>query len=339
MPDRSTYEKLLIKGVRVDKCPFNSYDALAGEDDLSALFETLLKYRDVNGNHPVITANCVVANPDFEKIRRSNFEEYYYEPITDTFKRYSSCKGSFNLWKQGRENLIFHPQFHGREHLNVSRWMSALKKKFPETLLGFENGLFGLGKNITTEHRESYLEALAVDSYADKLRVNEIIEDGLKLFKDLLGYSSVSFIAPNYVWSGNIEKVLFNNGIRYIQGQRKQIVSDFPGEGKSTIGHYLGESNKYGQIYLVRNCQFEPSLYRDIDSVAECIAQINSAFKWGKPAVITTHRLNFIGSIDEVNRTRNIFLLNKLLVSVIKRWPDVEFVSSEQLGDIISNNY
>lgn len=65
MPSKEIYDNLLKSGIRVDRCPYNRYDSLASEEDLSALFDVLTSFRDMNGNHPVITANTVVANPDF----------------------------------------------------------------------------------------------------------------------------------------------------------------------------------------------------------------------------------------------------------------------------------
>ena len=75
MPSRSAYEKLLHSGVAVDRDPYSRYDCLASEDDLTALFEILGSHRGSDGRPAVFTANCVVANPDFDKIRAANFED------------------------------------------------------------------------------------------------------------------------------------------------------------------------------------------------------------------------------------------------------------------------
>ena len=68
MPSREVYKKCLNAGYRVDKNPYERYDSLLSQKDLELLFDLLIQFRDRNGNHPIITANCVVANPDFEKI-------------------------------------------------------------------------------------------------------------------------------------------------------------------------------------------------------------------------------------------------------------------------------
>lgn len=96
---------------------------------------------------------------------------------------------------------------------------------------------------------------------------------------------------------------------------------------------YQGERNEVGQYNLVRNCVIEPSQFPEsYDSVGECMKGIKNAFFWNKPAIITAHRLNFIGYIVPENRERNLKLFRKLLKSVLEQWPDAEFMVSMQLG-------
>jgi len=74
------------------------------------------------------------------------------------------------------------------------------------------------------------------------------------------------------------------------------------------------------------------------DSVDECLAQIEDAFRWRKPAIITAHRVNFIGSIEQSNRDKNLRQFKKLLLEIQKKWPEVEFLSADKLGDLIDNS-
>src|SRR5690606_8043965 len=73
MPSKAVYDELLASGLKMNNCSFCKYDALASHTDLEKLFEVLLRHHDANGNNPIITANTIVANPDFDKIRKSNF--------------------------------------------------------------------------------------------------------------------------------------------------------------------------------------------------------------------------------------------------------------------------
>ena len=100
--------------------------------------------------------------------------------------------------------------------------------------------------------------------------------------------------------------------------------------------HYLGQTNKHHQKYLMRNCFFEPSL-KGFDWIASCLNDIDSAFRWHKPAVISTHRVNFIGALHSTNRDNGLKQLKQLLSILVKKYPEIEFMDSAQLGSLISN--
>ena len=68
------------------------------------------------------------------------------------------------------------------------------------------------------------------------------------------------------------------------------------------------------------------------------MSEISSAFLWKHPAVICSHRVNFIGGLNEKNRDQNLLFLKKLLSEIVKLWPDVEFMSSNQLGNLIQSD-
>jgi hypothetical protein len=334
MPSREVYYKLLKKGIRVDKCPYNLYDSLASEEDLQAIFDVLKSLKDKNGNHPVITANTIGANPDFEKIKASDFREYHYEAFTETLKKYPAHHNSFDIWKQGMKEKIFRPQFHGREHLNVNRWLKYLQNGSEETRIAFDHAMFGISTNITTEKRKSYLAALDFEDYSELDGQKIMLTDGLNLFEKIFEFQSESYIATNYIWHPAIEPVLAEKGVRYLQGSGAQGI---PKPGKRMIHHhYLGQQNNLGQSYMIRNCMFEPSLNETKDWVSGCLKEISIAFLWNKPAVISSHRLNFIGFIDENNRKRNLKHLANLLKAIIKKWPEIEFMTTDQLGRTIT---
>lgn len=339
MPSKETYNQLLNSGIRVDSCPYNRFDSLASEDDLSALFDVLLKFKDRSGNHPVITANTVVANPDFKKIKDSDFLEYYFEPFTDTLQRYPKHQKSFELWKQGMALKIFHPQFHGREHVNVALWLSLLQQKNEIYLKAFDLGMWGLGPNIIKTGRINIQASYDTISLDQLVNQKKVLKEGLDLFEKLFGYRSDSFIANNFIWDSSLNSTLFENGITILQGMKYQILPIFDGKKRNLIRHHIGEINKLGQVFLLRNCVFEPTQDVNKDSVSSCLSDISNAFFWRKPAIISAHRLNFIGSIDENNRIKNLKSLERLLIQILKKWADVEFMTSDALGSLILNTY
>ena len=174
---------------------------------------------------------------------------------------------------------------------------------------------------------------------ADIHEFEVIIDDALRMFKEIFGYDSLSFTPTTYTWSPKIEPCLVNHGVRYVQCTFQQKVPIGDDQGVKTLYRgFQGTRTKAGLIRLFRNCFFEPSTKENYDWTGDCLRRIEIAFKWGKAANICAHRLNFIGSIDSANTDRNLPEFKRLLEEIKKRWPDVEFVTSDQLGEIIENS-
>lgn len=333
MPSTDVYNKFVKKGFGVNKGLYNRFDSLENETDLTKLFETLSLVKDCNNQPAKFTANCIIANPDFDRIKAADYSNYYYELVTDSFKKYPGRDNVFALWKEGCEKGLFIPQSHGREHVNINRWMKRLQEKDSNTLFCFDHRTTFSG-NGNDDY--NYMEALDYNDKSEIPGLNQVIEEGLMIFKSFFGYSSKSFIAPSYIWNSAIEPTLKKFGVKYMQGIQFQFIPKGGFGHYKKEFHYMGEKNTSGQLYLIRNCSFEPTLMPEKDAVDACMEQVKTAFKWKKPAVITSHRLNYIGSLDSNNSDTNLRHLKNLLFSIQKNWPAVEFMSTDQLGDLIN---
>src|SRR5699024_6097091 len=74
------------------------------------------------------------------KIQASGFKKYYREPFTQTLKKYGEdYKDVFELWQQGIQENIFYPAYHGTEHINVKRFMEALREGHQSVNLAFKH--------------------------------------------------------------------------------------------------------------------------------------------------------------------------------------------------------
>jgi hypothetical protein len=336
MPNKNVYVKLKDSGIKVDNCIYCKNDSLENYSDFTELFNVLSKYRDSQGNFPVFTVNTIMANPNFKAIKLTNFTEYHYELFSDSYKRLG-IENMDLIWKEGIENKLLFPQLHGREHLHVNRWLEYLQKGSEETLLAFENEMFGLSKSIVSERRSSFMAAFDAENEVDlKFQKNAIFE-ATEIFKKYFGFASKSFIATNYIWSQHTEKALKECKVKYLQGGRFQIIASIDKTKANKKFHFTGEKNELGQLYTVRNCLFEPSSNTSFDWVNSCLNDINLSFTLKKPAIITSHRVNFIGSINSINRDNNLKKLDQLLRVIVNKWPNVEFMNSVQLGDLINN--
>lgn len=335
MPSRAIYDDLLADGIPVNSSYFTKNDCLESEEDLNELFKVLTSFQDKKGNHPVITANAVMANPNFEQIAASHLKEYSYELFTETYKHYKHDSKVFELWKsEGMGKRLLWPQFHGREHLNVKEWMTVLNANTKQENLGFEHkALLGIGNRLVSKRTNEYMSAFEYDSEEDLKQIDTITKDGLEIFEKIFGFKSKSFVASCAIRSEKLDEVLVENGVVYHQcGQYRKP----DGKGAyETINRFWGDTNQYNQLYWRRNATFEPSRDPNFDWVNSCLKEMAIAFRWGKPAVINSHRVNYIGSIFEENRENGLRLLNELLKAMLEKWPDIEFFTSDQLGDFM----
>lgn len=333
IPSKDILERIKLKTSNgILTCSFDKFDevdTLASNSDLENLIEVLNSVRDMNGNPAKITLNCVMANPDFEKIRKSNFTEYHYELFTETLKRYPNHDRAFSLWQEGIKNNLFMPQFHGREHLNFQKWLFFLSQNNKDVRECFNENFFSMRfsyNNCTVR----CLDAYDFKYLEDNKVACQAVSEGLDIFEKIFGFKSISMIAPCFVWNDDIENVAFEKGVKYIQGALYQKYPEYMKKtGKS---RYLGEENSNGQIYLVRNCLFEPSQMKNsINSADKCLAQIDRMFRWNLPAIVSCHRLNFIGGLSEKNRDVNLREFKYMINVLTKKYPDIEFYSSNEL--------
>lgn len=330
MASSKSFNNLLKKGYPVDENKFTSLDGLERTEDLETLFKVLKNYKDFKGNHPVITALAVVANPYFDKIQASDFNKYYYETIDRTYQSYGD-KELLNLWKEEgiKENLLY-PQFHGREHLNPEKWLALLKKDVPIENDAFnERVLLGFSDSEHSRNR-NYMAAFEPVSEESKEEIKLIAEDGLKIFEKLFGFKSISFMPSQSKQFEELNEVLVNQGVRFNQGGQ-YFIPQYNGTFKK-INRFWGYQDKYGMIYWRRNCTFEPYKNQDQDHVNSCLKEIEIAFRCGKPAVINSHRINYTSRISKDNRDQSLKKLDLLFQAIVNRWPDVEFLNSEMLG-------
>lgn len=332
MPSKEIVDLFKSKNYPIEKNKFTLVDGLERQVDLEELFKVLLSYKDSKGNNPVITACSLVANPDFKKIMESNFQDYFFEPLSETYKNYGE-HNLLNFWiENGIKKNLLYPQFHGREHLNPTKWLRILNSNNQmekdaienETLLGLMGG--------QTKNNENYMSAFEAISNTDKQNVIKIIEEGLKMFEQTFGFKSLSFMPPQSKQFEGLNEILVKNGVKFNQAGQ-YFVHKENGEIKK-VNKFWGDVDEYGMKYWRRNCAFES--YKDNKNLVEsCLEEINIAFRCGKPAIISSHRINYTSRIEKENRDSNLGKLDDLISQILKKYPEVEFLNSEQLANLI----
>jgi hypothetical protein len=274
----------------------------------------------------------ILANPDFEKIRAEGFNRYHYKPVQKTLTAYKERADVADLWLKGSKDRCFIPQLHGREHVQWWRWLKTLRQGSKEALEAFQYSMCGVPLAASKEGISFYgpiylhpsvLEDAGVD-------IEDMVVEGTELFEQLFGFRSISTVAPNVTWSEENERIWAACGIRFIQGGPTQMAPSPKGSRRRR--HYLGEQNRFGQRYIIRNCTFEPIREPGVQVWRRCLKEIELAFAMNKPAVICSHRMNFIGWIDPENRRRNLDQLRLLFEAICMKYKKVYFLSTPELG-------
>lgn len=317
-------EYLYSFGIDFNEDQYTMYDGLETNEDIDILCETLLRFKNSDGYHPKFTLNTVCANPDFNKIAASNFSTYFYEPITKTYSNYSNSDKVLEKINLGINEKIVYPQFHSREHVNVDLWLSLLNSKDRYFSEAFKRGIFALGSKYTSEYGK---HIAATYDTSNVEYVKSSILSGSELFFEIFGYKSITYIPNNYVWNPDWDHFLIDAGILHIQGMKYLLLSkEKVNQKRKILRLYNGKMNKLGQTYSVRNCTFEPlSCSYSLDKT---LFEIKSSFLFNKPAIISTHRANFTSRLGPRSRDKSIKELSSLIKYILKKWPNVKFLSS-----------
>ena len=309
-------------------------DALETREDLEALFDVLTAVRDKRGRPAVMTAYALCANPDFARIRADR--RYVCEPLPATFTRRAAeqpkdYNGAWALWQEGMEQGILRPQFHGREHLNVALIEAKLAQGDPDLEVNLQmESMAGL-RGLAEMPGVGFTHAFGGDDPKHIEDQLHILRDGIERFEKVFGFRSLTFTPPAQKLLPGLAGALRPAGIltldrpfveRRTRGLRRRIPRlNFPTPPRAT---------RPGTI--VRTVSFEPCQGTYSDPVGHAMGQIDLAFRSGKPAVVSSHRVNFAGHIEPGNRRDGLRALKELLERIVATWPEVRFVSADELA-------
>lgn len=318
---------------------FDAFDSLETREDLEALYDVLTSVKDKNGMHAVFTPFAIPCNINYELMAEEDYLQYRYENLPQTYEKLSQLQphayaGAWDLWLEGIKKGIMVPQFHGREHLNLKVFREKLAARDYETLTAMKNRSYTSISNSGSENI-SYTAAFEFDEFEENEEFKKIICEGLNTFESIFGYKSVHFNPPGGREHPVIHNFLKQQGVKYLDTPWIKLEHQGNGQYKRFL-NWTGKKNAIAMTYQVRNVVFEPTHGLGIDSINNAMKQIEIAFQWNRPAIISSHRVNFCGHIDPSNRNKGLDSLRFLLKAITTKWPDVEFISSVKLGDMIS---
>lgn len=333
IPNNDTKIALEKQGVDMNTNPHSRYDTLERVDDFLAYEDIVNDIYNTHGKCFKLTANFITGNPDYEMIKKSNYNNYYFEKFTETYLKRDGNNKVISKINDLVNSGFIRPQFHGREHVNATYWINELQRGNKKYRTAFDLGCYAIDTKNLLSHSKNLMAALEYQKPDQEKFIRNSLKVGHEIFKEVFGYNSTTFVPPRYVWNSSLESSLVDLGVTHIQ---TSLVQKVPTQsGYQLRKHFTGQKSNAADIrYLVRNSYFEPA-YSDIDWVKSCLRKIDLAFCFKTPAIISTHRINFVGGLDNKARDANLIKLKKLVETIIIKYPEVEFLSSDELATII----
>ena len=328
--DIDAFQRLKAKGnSQLGQSDWDYY-SLELPEDMETLYSVLNNHSDAFGFPPVFTCNFVVARPDYEKIKQSGFKEFHTLDLSQGFSGMWKNRDSLlNTYMEGITRGLVYPGYHGLCHFNYEAWLMALQNGERDVLDCFEEQVSYIPSLRTKTICYDYLANVDPAGFLPLEAQEDKIKKGIEAFKKIFGFLPVVTTAPQYVWNQDTEKVWHKYGIRYI-GAGNRVAGKVP-----SLRHRLGERNQWGMVYLTRNVVFEPRRRR---SCQDAITEIDFLFNAQQPAIIETHSINFHSSIKNF-REKSLEGLDRLLYLIEKKHPEVIYLDSRQLGEILEKGY
>lgn len=295
-------------------------------ESLQNLFDVLNTFKGSDGLPASFTAFTCLTNPDFDKIKKSNYSEYHEIGIDKGFPPEWERGDIVGKMRQGIEMGVWATEYHGTlHHVSPIVLMEHLRSKAKDGKIFrklFDSGAFLLG-----EHIPEY-------DGADVREQFKMVQCGINCFKNAFGFPPQSAITSDAY--PETEIVWAINGIKTIQLKTAKLNDDTVTVYKTKPWNnqdFYAEMGQYNPIldvvYLERNVFFEGYKKYPADDIMEVIERrINS----GKPAVISAHRCHY-SSIDKEYEKRNLEELGKLLKMLSER-KDVCCLTTSELGQL-----
>lgn len=333
VPNKETLDEFKQKFPNLNLNNYQLLDSLETEEDLNNLSNTLTSVKDKNGKPACFTINFVTENPNFKQIKENNFTKFVGEKVTETYNFYETNSSNIiNKFLTGEKNGVFDIQLHAKEHINSAMWLKNAST-IDYCKWAFEHNMVGVDYG-------KYNNLDVFNATNTNINIEEYISQACENFTQIFNKKPQSFIASCYIQNKKVENALNEEGIKFIQSTIKPNVSRKNGKLSFKLV-YLGQKNKNGQIFTTRNVMFETS--KDYlanktpkQAAVNTLNDISKIFEQHLPAIICTHRVNFVSRIDPNNAKFGNKALSILLKMLTEKYPDIEFLSSYEFASRLS---
>lgn len=276
--------------------------------------------RDRTGRPAVMTLGVITEVPDGPRIAASDCREYHALPLSDP--RFDDV---CTAMQKGIAASVFAPQLHGQCHYWPAAVMAAAKTD-PAVQVWLT-----APEPAATEQLPSHLQSRWVDASVLPSRalnaedIRQAVAYEAAAYEALFGSKPQVAVATTFVWNDTIEAAWSTAGIEVIiTPGRRATGRDASGQPAAVDKSMLtGERSLSGEIYLVRDVYFEPTLGHEPQRLVD---GLQGRARQGRACLVETHRFNFLQALDET-----LSSLRTALEAAKEAMPDVRFVTPAEL--------
>lgn len=305
--------------------------------DLDRLFKILRKYSGIDGLPCIFTAFTCMGNPDFAAMRSNGFSEYVDIGLDKGVPAGWERGDITGKMRKGLEEGVWAPEFHSfLHHTSPKKLMERLNSSGKDGKMARE--LFEIKCYYQGEHIPEYID-LNVKEQFDWVsrcmtRFNNIFG-----FKPHAAVTSDAYPETEIVWAANGITAICLKNCRINSGE--VIVYPTKPWNLQNVYEKIGNYNPaINAVYNIRNVFFECTMDKSPargHSVEEVIPVINNRLKvLNEPAIISTHRLNYI-SLDKELVDLRCKELEKLLASLQEK--GAYFLTTGEVADLYRSGW
>ena len=256
-------------------------------EEVRLLAAELLEWRGGDGFPPVWQANTIVANPDYARMHPPLFE-FDELPLCVHPKLPARWErpGLWDAIRKAEADGVWWAELHGLHHLPETAWLSALRRGESDARRAHEQSspicraAEAGGEYDVAEPRE--------------LRARSV-RRAVQAFRTLFGRAPTSFCPPDYRFDDWFEGEAAAIGLTTFQGKAEQAGRGWAPLRRRWFGlrfpHLVGT-----RFNMPPRIAFEPegvAQSKTSRGLEAAMRGVHAAWAQGRPAVVSTHRMNY----------------------------------------------
>jgi len=289
---------------------------------LRQLAETLAKFSDAGGSHPIVTLGMVMAIPDRRRMQEQDGRQYAALTLAD--ERFAEMR---DVIREGVRQGVMAVQLHGMEHYWPPALMAAAKKD--EAVASWLNNEFPRTEGLPAPLQSRWIDASVLPSQTHaQEQIEPAVKEEVGFFMRVFAGGPSVVVPPTFVWSRDVERAWAQNGVRAIVTPGRRF------EGRDARGKLISSSmtirngmrTAEGLVYMVRDDYFEPAKGHRAE---RAWAALEVKTRCGRPTLLEMHRFNFVD--DPALAERSYQELARVVEGALQRYPSLVFMSTEAL--------